>query len=37
VNDTIYQAGIAGNQIQDPVVIVKDEDVPEVHWVFWAQ
>jgi hypothetical protein len=37
VNDTIYQAGIAGNKIQDPVVIAKDEDVPEVHWAFWAQ
>lgn len=36
VNDAIYQAAIAGNQIQDPAVIVKDEDVPEIHWVFWA-
>jgi hypothetical protein len=37
VNDTIYQARIAGSQLQDPSVVVKDEDVPEVHWIFWSK
>jgi len=37
VNDTIYQARIAGDKLQDTVVVVKDEDVPEVHWVFWGK
>ncbi|MGH9775894.1 MAG: hypothetical protein ACRD50_13205 [Candidatus Acidiferrales bacterium] len=35
VNDTIYQAKIAGEKLQDSAVVVKDEDVPEIHWVFW--
>jgi hypothetical protein len=37
VNDAIYQARIAGDQLRDSTVVVKDEDVPEVHWVFWAK
>ena len=36
VNDTIYQATIVGDQLQNTSVLVKDEDVPEVHWVFWG-
>lgn len=37
INDTIYQAKIVGDQLRDPTVVVKDEDVPEIHWVFWSQ
>lgn len=37
VNDTIYQASIAGDKLQGPSVVVKDDDVPEVHWVFWSK
>jgi hypothetical protein len=36
VNDAIYQARIAGNELQKPSVLVKEEDVPEIHWVFWG-
>jgi hypothetical protein len=35
INDTIYQARIADTQLRETSVIVKDDDVPEVHWVFW--
>jgi hypothetical protein len=34
VNDTIYQARLANGQTKDASILVKDEDVPEVHWVF---
>ncbi|MHB8410587.1 MAG: hypothetical protein ACYDDI_01415 [Candidatus Acidiferrales bacterium] len=37
VNDTIYQARIVGDKIRDPAVVVKDDDVPEIHWVFWSK
>jgi hypothetical protein len=37
VNDTIFQAQIVGDQLKDLVVVVKDEDVPEIHWVFWSK
>jgi hypothetical protein len=37
VNDTIYQARIDGDHVKDTTVIVKDEDVPEVHWAFWSK
>jgi hypothetical protein len=37
VNDTIYQARIDGSQLKDTTIVVKDEDVPEVHWVFWSK
>jgi len=36
VNDSIYRAAIAGDKIQGATLLVKDDDVPEVHWVFWA-
>lgn len=36
VNDTIYQARIVGGALQGTSVLVKDEDVPEIHWVFWG-
>ena len=36
VNDTIYHSKIAGDKLQNPSVIVRDEDVPEIHWVFWG-
>lgn len=37
VNDAIYQARIAGDQLKDTTLVVKDEDVPEIHWVFWSK
>jgi hypothetical protein len=37
INDAIYEARIVGDQLRDSTVVVKDEDVPEVHWVFWAK
>ena len=37
VNDTIYQARIEGEQLKDITVVVKDEDVPEIHWAFWSK
>jgi hypothetical protein len=36
VNDTIFQARIAGDKLQSASVVVKDDDVPEVHWAFWS-
>jgi hypothetical protein len=35
VNDTIYSAKIVGGQINGTIPIVKDIDVPEIHWAFW--
>ena len=37
MNDSIYQAEIAGDKIQRSTLVVKDDDVPEVHWVFWSK
>jgi hypothetical protein len=37
INDTIYQAKIAGEELKESVVVVKDEDVPEIHWAFWSK
>lgn len=36
VNDTIYSAKIVGDQITSTAPVVKDIDVPEIHWAFWA-
>jgi hypothetical protein len=36
VNDAIFQAKIVGDKLQDTTLVVRDEDVPEVHWVFWG-
>lgn len=36
INDGIYQAKIVGNKLQGIMLLVKDEDVPEIHWVFWS-
>ncbi len=36
VDDTIYQASIVGTRLQNISVAVKDDNVPEVHWVFWG-
>jgi hypothetical protein len=37
VNDTIFQARIASHRLQDVTVLVKDDDVPEIHWAFWSK
>jgi hypothetical protein len=37
VNDAIYQARIDGEQLKDITLVVKGEDVPEVHWAFWSK
>lgn len=36
VNDSIFVAQIEGEKLSKPSLVVKDEDVPEVHWVFWS-
>jgi hypothetical protein len=36
VNDSIFSAQINGNKLTKPSLVVKDQDVPEVHWVFWS-
>jgi hypothetical protein len=36
VNDSIFTAQIEGDRLGKPALVVKDEDVPEVHWVFWS-
>jgi hypothetical protein len=36
VNDSIYSVRIAGNQIEKGSLIVKDTDVPEIHWAFYG-
>lgn len=37
INEAIYQARIVGDQLKDTAMIVKDDDVPEIHWVFWSK
>lgn len=37
LNDAIYEAKIVGDKLQNATLIVKDEGVPEVHWVFWSK
>jgi hypothetical protein len=36
VNDSIFAAPIESDRLGTPSLVVKDEDVPEVHWVFWS-
>lgn len=36
VNDEIYSAQIEGDKLSTPTLVVKDDDVPEVHWAFWS-
>jgi hypothetical protein len=36
INDSIYQAAIAGDKIKGITMLVKGDDIPEVHWVFWS-
>lgn len=36
VNDSIFSAQIEGDKLGPSTLVVKDEDVPEVHWAFWS-
>ncbi len=36
VNDEIFSAQIDGDKLSAPKLVVKGEDVPEVHWAFWS-
>ena len=36
VNDSIFAGQIEGDKLSKPTLVVKDDDVPEVHWVFWS-
>lgn len=36
VNDSIFSAQIEGDRLSAPTLVVKDDDVPEVHWAFWS-
>ncbi len=37
VNDEIFSARIKGDKLSAPTLVVKGNDVPEVHWVFWSK
>ncbi len=37
VNDAIYQAKIVGNKVGKATLLVHDQDVPEIHWIFWSK
>ncbi len=37
VNNEIFSARIEGGKLSAPKLVVKGEDVPEVHWVFWSK
>jgi hypothetical protein len=37
VNDTVYQARIDGNSLENSTQIVKGDDVPEIHWAFYSK
>jgi hypothetical protein len=37
VNNEIFSARIEGDKLSAPKLVVKGEDVPEVHWVFWSR
>ena len=36
VNNEIFSAQIEGDKLGPATLIVKGDDVPEVHWVFWS-
>ena len=36
MNDEIFSAQIEGSKVSAPTLVVKGEDVPEVHWAFWS-
>ena len=36
VNDEIFSTQIKGDKLSAPTLVVKGEDVPEVHWAFWS-
>lgn len=36
VNDSIFAAQIDDDKLSKPATVVKDDDVPEIHWVFWS-
>jgi len=37
VNDEIFSSHIEGDKLSAPKLVVKGDDVPEVHWVFWSK
>ena len=37
VNDSIFRATIVGDALRDTSLLARDEDVPEVHWIFWSK
>jgi hypothetical protein len=36
VTDSIFSAQIEGDKLAKPTLVVRDDEVPEVHWVFWS-
>ncbi len=36
VNDGIFSAQIEGDKLSATTLVVKGEDVPEIHWAFWS-
>lgn len=37
VNNEVFSVRIAADKIGPATLVVKGEDVPEVHWVFWSE
>ena len=37
VNNEIFSARIEGDTLSAATLVVKGEDVPEVHWAFWSR
>jgi hypothetical protein len=36
IDDAIYKAKIENGWTHDPTLLVKDDNVPHVHWLFWS-
>jgi len=34
--DSIYRAALTGHTLGEPALVAHDEDVPEIHWLFWS-
>ena len=37
VNNEVFSTKIEGDKLSAPKLVVKGEDVPEVHWAFWSK
>jgi len=37
INDAIYEGILAGNSLRSSSLLVKDDSVHEIHWIFWSK